>query len=145
MKALSCYCFRSTDISGCRSRNHQVGFIGLSQPALTYRSSVATTWALFALTKCPDVQEKLRAELLNVPTDNPTMNQLNALPYLDAVVRETMRLHPPVPSTLRVANQDDVIPLEKPVTDEKGNIHEYIRSVCFCILTFMLTHKLHQG
>ncbi|KAF8352245.1 cytochrome P450 [Amanita rubescens] len=90
-------------------------------------TSVATTWALFALTKRPDVQERLRVELLNVSTENPTMDQLNALPYLDAVVRETMRLHPPVPSTLRVANQDDVIPLEKPVTDEKGNIHEYIR------------------
>jgi len=90
-------------------------------------TSVATTWALFALTKHPDVQEKLRAELLSVSTDNPTMDELNALPYLDTVVRETMRLHAPVPSTLRVATQDDVIPLGKPVKDEEGNIHEFIR------------------
>ena len=61
------------------------------------------------------------------------MDELNALPYLDHVVRETMRLHPPVPSTMRVAIQDDVMPLEQPVKDADGNIHEYIKSVRFCI------------
>ena len=110
-----------------------MGFIVSSQTDLTHVSSVATTWALFALTKHPEVQEKLRAELLSIATDNPTMDELNALPYLDHVVRETMRLHPPVPSTMRVATQDDVMPLEKPVKDEDGNMHEYIKSVCFCV------------
>ena len=61
------------------------------------------------------------------------MDELNALPYLDHVVRETMRLHPPVPSTMRVATRDDMMPLEKPVKDEAGNIHEYIRSVYFSV------------
>ncbi len=96
------------------------------------RSSVQSSWALFALAQRVDVQEKLRVELLRVPTDNPTMDELNALPYLDKVVREAMRLYPPVPLIARVATADDTVPLEIPVKDEEGNIQEYIRSVTFC-------------
>lgn len=93
--------------------------------------STGTTWALYALTQSPKVQRKLREELLKVDTDNPTMDQLNSLPYLDMVVRETLRVHAPVPSTMRVAMKDDVLPLSKPFTDRKGNVHEGIRCVAF--------------
>ncbi|PFH52487.1 hypothetical protein AMATHDRAFT_74271 [Amanita thiersii Skay4041] len=89
-------------------------------------TSTGTTWALYALTQAPRVQDKLRQELLGVSSDNPTMDELNALPYLDAVVRETLRVHAPVPSTIRVATKDDVIPLEKPVRDGKGKILDSI-------------------
>ena len=94
--------------------------------------SNATTWALFALSsQNPDAQTKLRNELLTVLNDNPTMDELNALPYLDAVVRETLRLHAPVSMTSRVAMKDDVLPLAIPFTDSKGVIHHEIRSVHF--------------
>ena len=72
------------------------------------------------------MQRKLRAELLGVATDTPTMDELNALPYLDAVIRETMRLYTPLPSTTRVAHADDVLPLSSPLTDVKGNVHRSI-------------------
>ncbi|KAK7035895.1 cytochrome P450 [Favolaschia claudopus] len=87
-------------------------------------TSTATTWALFALTQNVAAQTRLRNELLTLSTDNPTMDELNALPYLDCVVRETLRIHAPVPSTLRVAAQDDVVPLAHPFTDIHGNVHE---------------------
>lgn len=54
------------------------------------------------------------------------MDELNALPYLDAVVRETMRVHAPVPSTVRVAVADDVLPLSVPLTDLKGITHQSV-------------------
>jgi cytochrome P450 len=90
-------------------------------------TSTATTWALFALTQSPEVQDKLRKQLLAVGTDNPTMDELSALPYLDAVVRETLRLYPPVPSTMRVATQDDILPLGQPVKDKNGNTLDGIK------------------
>ncbi|TFY51240.1 hypothetical protein EVG20_g11093 [Dentipellis fragilis] len=83
-------------------------------------TSTGTTWALYALASNPRVQAKLRDEVLSHPSDNPTMDEVNSLPYLDAVVRESLRLHPPVPATSRVATEDDVIPLEEPVTCRDG-------------------------
>ncbi|EKM83173.1 hypothetical protein AGABI1DRAFT_118526 [Agaricus bisporus var. burnettii JB137-S8] len=83
-------------------------------------TSNSTTWALYALSLRPDVQSKLREELFTVHTDNPSMDELNDLPYLDAVVRETLRVHAPVPSTMRVATEDDVVPLGTPFVDQKG-------------------------
>jgi cytochrome P450 len=106
---------------------------GLTKPSIfksyffrSYLNSTATTWALFALTQNLEAQDKLRNELLTVGTDNPTMDELNALPYLDAVVRETLRIHSPVASTVRVAIQDDILPLGEPVKDKYGRMMDGI-------------------
>ena len=69
-----------------------------------------------------EAQTKLRNELLAVGTDDPSMDELNALPYLDAVVRETLRIHAPVRATVRVATQDDILPLGEPIKDKNGRI-----------------------
>ena len=101
-------------------------------------TSVATTWALFALSQSPRIQGKLREELLAVPTETPTMDELNSLPYLDNFVHETLRLHPPVTNTMRAANEDDVIPLSEPIVDKKGDLrHEilYVNRSSPCLYT----------
>lgn len=92
-------------------------------------TSTETMWALFALAQAPVVQQKLRAELRGVPTDSPDMDELNALPYLDMVVRETLRLHAAVNAVSRIAAKDDVIPLAEPYTDTKGVVRHEIRYV----------------
>lgn len=58
------------------------------------------------------------------------MDELNSLPYLEAVVRETMRVHAPVAGTVRVAGKDDTIPLSQPYTDVYGQVHDTIRYAC---------------
>ncbi|KZP28280.1 cytochrome P450 [Athelia psychrophila] len=90
-------------------------------------TSSATTWALFALAQYPEIQTKLRDECLTMSTDTPSMEQLDSLTYLDWVVRETMRVYPPVPGSMRVAMKDDVIPLEEPFTDAHGIQHHSFR------------------
>ena len=92
-------------------------------------TSGATMWCLFALSQAADVQRKLRAELLAVGTDTPTMDELNALPYLDLVVRETLRIHAPVPSSVRTAMKDEVLPLSEPFVDRHGQVQDSIRCV----------------
>lgn len=91
--------------------------------------SVAMAWALYALTQNKHVQTKLRQELSKISTDNPTTDDLNGLPYLDAVVRETLRLYPPAPALVRSPIKDDCIPLSKPFTDKKGAVCNEIRLV----------------
>ena len=92
-------------------------------------TSTETMWALFSLSQEPEMQQKLRDELLSVPSETLDMDELNALPYLDAVVRETLRLHAAVTFVTRVAAKDDVIPLSAPFVDKKGAVHNEIRSV----------------
>ncbi|KAJ7088775.1 cytochrome P450 [Mycena belliarum] len=87
-------------------------------------TSSATSWALHALSLNKAVQVKLREELMSLSTDNPTMDELNSLPYLEMVVRETMRVHAPVVFINRMAMEDDVLPLAKPYIDKNGHAHE---------------------
>ena len=90
-------------------------------------TSTATMWCLYALSQAPEIQTKLRDELHTLETETPTMDELNSLPYLDAVVRETLRVHAPVPTTIRVAMKDDVIPVSEPFVDRYGQVQDSIK------------------
>lgn len=60
-------------------------------------------WCLIELCKNPEIQSKLRVELQPFSNSDPTWEQLtNGLPYLDAVVHETLRLHAPLEATTRI-------------------------------------------
>lgn len=112
-------------------------------------TSNATTWALYALSLNKSAQTTLREELLSLATDTPSMDELNSLPYLDKVVRETLRLHCPVPATSRWPIKDDVIPLSTPITDRKGRVQTSVnirKEQGILIPTYALgRHKLLWG
>ncbi|KAG1742288.1 cytochrome P450 [Suillus paluster] len=89
-------------------------------------TSISLTWALIELSRHPDVQTRLREELLAFGAD-PTYDQLKAnLPFLDAVVHEILRLHPPISEFVRLAAADDVIPLGEPVRTASGKMTDSI-------------------
>ncbi|KAI0654634.1 cytochrome P450 [Cubamyces menziesii] len=106
-------------------------------------TSDATAWCLYELARAPRVQAKLREELLAVHTDSPTMDELMALPYLDMVVRESLRIRAPVTSTIRTANKSDVIPLETPFRGLDGEMHDSIEvpEGTMMIIPFMAIHR----
>jgi hypothetical protein len=93
-------------------------------------TSTTLAWTLYALSLRPDIQDQLRTELRahhlpksstgNAALTAEEVSALEKLPFLDAVVRETLRLHCPVPSTIRTATQDDVVPLSRSFIDIHG-------------------------
>ena len=62
------------------------------------------SWTLFLLSQHPEVLQKLHGELnANVAMDVPTFEELERLPYLDAVIKESMRVLPASSYSQRVA------------------------------------------
>ncbi|KAF7290990.1 hypothetical protein HMN09_01277800 [Mycena chlorophos] len=86
-------------------------------------TSIATAWALHCLSINQAAQTKLRAELSSISTDNPTLEELNSLTYLEKVVRETLRAHTPLSVIQRAAMEDDILPLSKPITGRDGKVY----------------------
>ncbi|KAI0355250.1 cytochrome P450 [Trametes cingulata] len=86
----------------------------------TTSNALATTLSLLA--QHPDVQEKLRKEILEASNGGDLdYDQLVSLPYLDAVCRETLRLHPPISAVFRETRQDVVMPLSEPIIGVDGS------------------------
>ncbi|KAJ6466379.1 cytochrome P450 [Mycena sanguinolenta] len=98
-------------------------------------TSSALTWCLYALVQNPLIQRTLRTALRDVERDlqlehagleasDPELYQqiltdrLSKCEYLDWVVRETLRLHAPITSTMRVCMRDED---EIPVSSEGAN------------------------
>jgi len=63
------------------------------------------TWALIELARHPDIQKRLREEILSFDGE-PTYDQISKdFPYFDAVVHEIFRLHPAAPEMARMVQR----------------------------------------
>ncbi|ESK95956.1 cytochrome p450 [Moniliophthora roreri MCA 2997] len=92
-------------------------------------TSISLTWALIELAKQPEKQTRLRKELLEgAGGTDPTWDRLMGpeFPYLDAVVHEILRMHPPLSETNRVATENDILPLSVPFTTADGKVVDSI-------------------
>ncbi|KAK6244127.1 hypothetical protein QUC31_010536, partial [Theobroma cacao] len=74
----------------------------------TETSSIAVKWAMGELINHPQVFKKLRQEISSVVGPDRLIKESDVqnLPYLQAVVKETLRLHPPSVTLLRQSNED---------------------------------------
>ncbi len=79
--------------------------------ALSSEGSESTlTWALFLLAQHPRVAAVLLDELQSkLGSASPALDKAGDLPYLDAVVKEAMRILPPLPILIRIAERDTTI------------------------------------
>jgi hypothetical protein len=98
-------------------------------------TSLSICWALHYLSINPGVQARLKEELATVPVYTPSQvcgrdeimahfDAIDHLPYLDAVMKETIRLSPSVHSTVRVAMTDDEIPLSEEIIMRDGTVEK---------------------
>ncbi|TFY56428.1 hypothetical protein EVJ58_g7653 [Rhodofomes roseus] len=78
---------------------------------------------LLLLAEHADVQQRLRAEIIEASGgEDLPYDTLMQLPHLDAVCRESLRLYPPLQWSSRVATQDTVVPLSKPILGVDGTL-----------------------
>ncbi|SJL11692.1 uncharacterized protein ARMOST_15098 [Armillaria ostoyae] len=67
-------------------------------------SSTSLSWMLYELAMHPEHQSIIRAELKQ-------SNDYDSMPFLNAAIKETLRLYPIGHSLIRMAPHDDVLPL----------------------------------
>ncbi|KIS68081.1 sterol 14 alpha-demethylase [Mycosarcoma maydis] len=82
-----------------------------------HTSSATSSWAFLRLASRPEIIEELYEEQLNVYSDGhgglrelDYETQKTSVPLLDAVVKETLRLHPPLHSIMRYVKSDLAVP-----------------------------------
>lgn len=65
----------------------------------TETSSSTIEWAMTELLRHPGTMSKAKSEISSVigPMEKLQENHIDHLPYLQAVIKETLRLHPPIP------------------------------------------------
>ncbi|KAG2341337.1 cytochrome P450 [Suillus weaverae] len=87
------------------------------------------TWLLYELSKHPEDQHRIRDEIKAARAkaeargdDDLLPSDLNSMDFTNAVIKEGLRLHPIVPTLIREADSDDVIPLAQPIETKSGKI-----------------------
>ncbi|XP_010508142.1 PREDICTED: cytochrome P450 76C3-like isoform X1 [Camelina sativa] len=74
----------------------------------TDTSSSTMEWAMSELVRSPEKMVKAQSEIQQVIGDNGVVKEsdIPSLPYLQAIVKETLRLHPPLPVIPRKSESD---------------------------------------
>jgi cytochrome P450 len=73
-------------------------------------TALSLTFTAYALARHPEVEQRLVAELDEVlGGETPTMADLSELTYTEQVVKESMRLYPPVPGIVREPVKPDIV------------------------------------
>lgn len=93
-------------MSDTQLRDEVVTFMGAGSET----TAVLLAWVWYLLSRHPDVDRKLRAELADVLAGRtPTMVDLPQLKYARMVLEETLRLYPPAWAMSRSVRSDDEI------------------------------------
>ncbi|KAF4086800.1 hypothetical protein AMELA_G00088500 [Ameiurus melas] len=74
-------------------------------------TSNTISWALYHLARDPEAQQRLYNEVISIcPGDKMTSSEdISKMPWLKAVVRETLRLYPVVPGNARITAEKEIV------------------------------------
>jgi sterol 14-demethylase len=114
-------------------RDHEIAHIMIALLMAGQHTSSATgSWTLLHLADNPDIAEALYQEQVKhfQEADGTfrTMRyeELRDLPVLDSVIRETLRVHPPIHSIMRKVQDDVVVPGTLATPNSKSDAQTYV-------------------
>ncbi|EIM79122.1 cytochrome P450 [Stereum hirsutum FP-91666 SS1] len=95
-------------------------------------TSNSLSWTLYELAKRPDIQNQLRAEIVQTQArvrargdELMSLSDFDNMPLTTAVIKESLRMHPVAHQMYRQTSKDDVFPLSKPIISKSGKVlHE---------------------
>ncbi|KAK7681356.1 hypothetical protein QCA50_015447 [Cerrena zonata] len=125
-KYIMSHMLRANKVAPDEERLEEAEIIG--QMSLLVLAGVDTTsngmtQLMLLLSEYPEIQDKMRAEIRQAQVqhgEDIPYDILVALPYMDAVCRESMRLYPPAAFVYREAQNDTIVPLSEPITGTDG-------------------------
>jgi len=88
-------------------------------------------FAFWELARRPEVQQRLREEVTEAHeasrargNEDFTSEDIDNMSFTDAVVKEVLRCHAPIIEVERVALEDHVLPLTRPMVGRSGKVHQ---------------------
>jgi cytochrome P450 len=100
----------STDAAGASANRRIRDEVATFLLAGHETSAIGLTWALHLLGQNPEAERRIRAEITDVLAERPpSRSDMPRLTYTAMVIKETLRLYPPIPTFGRQAVRDDVI------------------------------------
>jgi cytochrome P450 len=110
-------------------RDNVVTFIGAGHET----TALTLTFSLYLIANAPEIQERLLREALDVCGDKPVdAAMIDAMPFHEQVIKEAMRLYPPVAIIDRVA-QSDI---------DLGDVQVKKGDFAFALIYIMHRHKM---
>lgn len=96
-------------------------------------TGTAISYILYELAVNQDIQERLLEEIREVARDENDIpyETLQSLPFLDAIIQETMRKHPVVPYLERLCTKDYQLPGHDYVVKKGDNVRINNAGICF--------------
>ncbi|TLD07605.1 hypothetical protein PgNI_10586 [Pyricularia grisea] len=73
-------------------------------------TAAALACAFYFLSQSPDALAKLRREMLDMGQENPDWETLRNMKYLQNVIKEALRLAPPVATNSRASSKETILP-----------------------------------
>ncbi|KAJ6561525.1 cytochrome P450 [Mycena vulgaris] len=110
---------KNSSASECLSDKELLAQMATLVFTATDTTSGAISRLLHLLAQHPEVQDKLFEEI-SAHEEEPDCDTLSSLPYMDAVIRETLRVFPPVSMGFRQTIEDTSLPLLHPVRGNDG-------------------------
>ena len=91
------------------------------------------SWVLYDLAMNQNCQDTLYEEISESGKDVKTLSYetLQTFPYLDAIIHESMRRHPPIPGLERVCTKDYPIPDSNVIIRKGDKVSLAVSGICF--------------